>query len=245
MLAPILAIARITFSPIRTPSAADVVQRPAQTPVWHPGTCAESTDAIPLKAHMQQIWERVNKAPRLELHHREMTHGERYEAIEQYVRPDQFRRVIYSERYPGSSSPIAGIESVYVGDRAYERLGSQAERWFAAPRFGNYTSNTHYGQVSGNVTVSALRFTGKEILETGIEACLYAYQRTTTDEQGMTIETSSEVLWVSIDDGHPQQWRLEKVNHHLTPPIITERTTTFHYPDTLTIQIPIASLVTP
>lgn len=245
LVAPTLAIARITFSPLRTQSAADVVQPPAAIPTSAQATCLEdlSTVAdITLEAYLHQVWERVNQAPLLELHHLENTHGEGYNAIEQYARPDQFRRIIYSERYPGSDTPIAESESVYVGDYAYERLSNQSERWFAAPGSGYHISNTRYWHPSNAITVSALRFTGRETLESGVETCVYAYQRTVMDQKGATIETSAEVLWVGIDDGYPHQWQLEKVHHHLSPPRITERTTTFRYPNELTIQIPSASL---
>lgn len=77
------------------------------------GSCPEDTDSstqTDLEAQIRQAWERVNQAPQLELRHLEITDGERYEAIEQYIRPDRYRRLIYSDRYPRSDSPTAGLK---------------------------------------------------------------------------------------------------------------------------------------
>ena len=204
--------------------------------------CPHASDTTAIDSMILAAWEQVDQAPLLEIHHVERADGnEPSQSVEQYIRPDRFRRIIFSPRYPYSEAPTAGIEEITVGDYIYRRIGDEVEQLQESPFLTHQSRDTDYRRYYEQATRSNIQTIGPESLENGLQTCVYAYDLTSIEEDNELFMTSSELLWIGVNDGAVHQWEVDRIYHTLNPPMPTESTLTFHYPSDLTIELPTES----
>ncbi|MEM7064768.1 MAG: hypothetical protein AAF572_16615 [Cyanobacteria bacterium P01_B01_bin.77] len=197
-----------------------------------------SSTSKPARSQLQPIWDRVNQAPFLHLVHQDHSEGENFTGIEQYVRPERYRRVIYSPRYPQSESPIAGIETIIVGDQVYHRIGEESVQLYTSDQIAFHTRQPYFGEYFLPTDITELAISGPVTLPQGETTCVYTYQVASQDESGMITYHSAETLWVDSVTGYPHQMKAKSTIYDINPPIFTERQTNFDYSASLQIEIP-------